>query len=272
VIAAALSIAAIGSGGILAVTGVARAGGPTQHESSVTFTLPAPAAVGQAAETSVSYDSTMISPAASGDLSLQAVISRQVTAVDAAGGYSTQAVVSSIAVSQAPSGFNTGQLDGLAGVSVQQTYANTGAVVEPAQPTAVNAGPPAGAADQLLIWAAATSISFPAEPIAVGTSWTSQGRASVGGVAVPIPYQCRLASVDDARYVVELSYAADLAASATSLGDVSGTIAGWGTVTGSRSNPLVVSGTVNQSIDGWARVDQLTSPLSITSTLTITTA
>ena len=89
---------------------------------------------------------------------------------------------------------------------------------------------------------------------------------------MPIEYHCRLASIDEASYLVELSYAADFDAMATSMGDVAGTIAGWGTVTGSRSNPLVVSGTINQSIDGWARVDQLTSPLSITSTLTITTA
>ena len=271
-IAAVVLLAAVAPSTAVAVSAVASAGVPDQHTVSTMVALPPPATVGQTAETSVSYDSTMSSPSASGDLSLQAVVSRQVTAVDAVGGYSTQAVVSSIVVSQAPSGFNTGQLDGLAGVSVQQSFTSTGAPASAAGSVASNTGPPTGGGEQTVVWIAATAIAFPAEPIAVGTSWSSPGQASVGGVPVPITYQCRLASVDDAQYVVELSYAADLVAPATSLGDVSGTIAGWGTVTGSRSNPLVVSGTLNQSIDGWARMDQLTSPLSITSTLTVVSA
>lgn len=268
-IAIAASLAAFGSGSVAARTTAPASG---QHSQSPTYTLPGPAIVGQTAQSSVSYDSTINSTPASGALSVHAVVARTVTAVDAAGGYQTQAVVTSIEVSRAPSGFNTGQIDGLAGLTVQQSFTATGAPIDAGTSAAVGSGPPASGTGHLLDWIAATSIAFPAEPVAVGASWPSAGQASVGGVTVPIEYQCRLASVDDSQYVVELSYAADFDATATSMGDVSGTIAGWGTMTGSRSNPLVVSGSVNQSIDGWARVGETTAPLSVTSTLTVTSA
>jgi len=244
---------------------------PAVDPAAPSFELPAPAAVGQAADVSIALDGSIDGSPAAGSVSIRLAMSREVSAVAPDGGYDTISTIADLDVGQAPAGFDSGGLDALVGVSIAQSFSVTG---EP-----VTAGSAVGGGDgqsvhfaDLIGWVGAISIGFPGGPVAVGASWTSAGRAGgFGGIAVPVTYQCRLASVDNGVYALEISYASNFSASGTALGDVSGTIAGWGTITGSLGNPLVVSGSVNQSIDGLATAGGAASPLVITSSMSVQT-
>lgn len=242
---------------------------PGQHANGETFQLPAAAVVGQQAVMSVALDANATGTGTDGLLAVDVALARSVVGVDGDGGFSIQSTASGARVAQAPPGFDSSAFDGLDGVAIDQSFDRTGV---PTGPGAVNSASDAQAIGgrQLVNWIGPTAVGFPADAVAVGASWSSPGRAgSVGGIVVDVEYKCRLASVTDRQYTLEVSFAQDFSVSGTPVGDVNGTISGWGTLSGSLDNPLVVNGSVNQSIDAMATSGGASSPLSVTSTLTV---
>ena len=106
------------------------------------------------------------------------------------------------------------------------------------------------------------SVGFPAEPVTVGAAWTSQGTVGSHGSVIPVTYQCRLTALDASTYTMEVSYTQAFS-QPSDAGAIEATIAGWGTIVGSVSNPLVVSATLSQTIDGIQGAQPLNSDTSI---------
>ncbi len=82
-------------------------------------------------------------------------------------------------------------------------------------------------------------------------------------------YQCRLASVADGTYTVDVSYAENFSAPVEG-GTADGTISGTGTLNGSLANPLVVWGGLNQTIDGVATINGGATPMRRDTSVTLT--
>jgi hypothetical protein len=93
------------------------------------------------------------------------------------------------------------------------------------------------------------SVGFPEEPVAVGDTWTSQGSVGSHGTTIPVTYHSSLTALTDSTYTMDVSYAQSFSQS-TDAGAIEATIAGSGRITGSVTNPLVVSATLYQSVDG----------------------
>ena len=88
------------------------------------------------------------------------------------------------------------------------------------------------------------------------------------GMSFDVTYQCRLASVVDGAYSVDVSYAAGFSAPVEG-GVAEGTIAGTGTIGGSLANPLIVSGGLNQTIDGVVTVGNTASTMRRDTSITL---
>jgi hypothetical protein len=238
-------------------------------QAAATVQLPAPAAVGQSVVMGLTVDASSAGAAGQGTLAVRLSLSRRVAAVnDATGTFTTQSYVASLEVAEAPAGYDVAPLDSLAGASISQAFASTGApLTAPRVEDAASDAQVVGS-QQLAGWLAITSIAFPQTPVAVGESWTSGGTAPIGGgMSVPVVYQCRLAAVEAGQYTVEISYAATFSVSGTALGQLDGGISGQATLVGMLDNPLVLSGRVDQVMDAIASTGDTTAPLSTTSAI-----
>ena len=92
-----------------------------------------------------------------------------------------------------------------------------------------------------------------------------RARSAATAPSIPVTYQCRLTALDASTYTMEVSYT-EVFSQPSDAGAIEATIAGWGTIVGSVSNPLVVSATLNQTIDGIQGVQPLHNDTSITFT------
>lgn len=266
-VAVAAALAAVGvAGPVLPARGAAAAspGGPT-------ISLPPPAAVGQAVAMDVTVEVRSAGAAGEGTLAVHLALTRRVVAVDDASGvFTTRSHVAALDLAEAPAGFDVAPLDSLAGSSISQAFAPTGAVLGPPVVDGSQFDAQVTGGRQLAGWLATTAIGFPAGPVAVGESWTSPGRAAIGGgITVPVVHQCRLASVAAGRYTVEISYAAEFVADGTTLGRLAGDVSGRATMVGMLDNPLVLSGRVDQVMDALASTGTAATPLTTTSAITL---
>ena len=107
------------------------------------------------------------------------------------------------------------------------------------------------------------SIGFPAEPVAVGAAWTSDGTIGSHGTIIPVTYQCRLTALDASTYTMEVTYTQAFS-QPSDAGAIEATIAGWGTIVGSVSNPLFLSATLDQPSTGSRASQPLNNDTSIT--------
>lgn len=202
--------------------------------------LPAPAAQGQTAATRAVIQSTIDG----GEVTLQLATSSYVTNVAVDGSFTARSVIDAVEVTNAPASADVMSwgFDDLEGSTYQRAYASSGAPL-----TAPSRS--AGAESLILDSISMVSLGFPATPVAVGDLWTVGGRISSHGMTFDVTYQCRLAVVVDGTYSVDISYAESFSASADGAG-YEGTISGTGTLSGSLTNPLLVWGGLNQTIDG----------------------
>jgi len=233
---------------------------PADHALAEPVELPAPAAVGQAALTETAIQTTI----GGGPVSLVFTMSSAVTDVDNDGSYVARSVIDSVAVTNAPASADVSAwgFDRLQGVSFDQRYASTGT------PIASQSGV-VDAQSLLRDSVGIVSVGFPTEPVTIGDSWQVEGRIRSESLVVPVTYQCRLVSVVDDTYVLDVSYAQNFSA-AVANGVAEGTISGTGTLGGSLANPLVVSGGLNQTIDGVAIIDGMATPMRRDTSVTIT--
>jgi hypothetical protein len=211
-----------------------------EHQVSPPVTLPAPAIEGQRATTEAVIQTTIDD----GEVSLQLVTRTSVTNVSGDGSYTARSVIEAVEVMNAPASADVMSwgFDDLVGTSYDRLYEATG---EPATSTTRSAAPQSLVLDSISM----VSLGFPTTPVDVGDSWTVPGRISSDGMMFDVTYQCRLASVADGAYSVDVSYAEGFSAG---LGGAvaEGTISGTGTLGGSLANPLVLWGSLNQTIDG----------------------
>lgn len=211
-----------------------------EHNVAQPIQLPAAAEVGQQART----DATIQTTIDGGAVSLHLITSSAVTNVGGDGSYTAHSVIEAIEVTNAPASADVTSwgFDRVEGSSYDRAYAATG---EPL----TNAMRSVSAQSLVLDTVSMVSLGFPSGPVVVGDSWTFDGRIASDGMTFDIAYQCRLAGVAGGAYSVDLSYA-DVFSVAVDDGVAEGTISGTGTLNGSLSNPLVIWGGINQTIDG----------------------
>jgi hypothetical protein len=231
--------------------------------AAVAVELPAPAVVGQQAD-----GSTRISHStAAGTFEVAVTMSTAVTAVNADGSYTTRSTIGTLDVpvgaELAGEGVNV-----LVNQSFEQSFTATGAANTAASTliTAAALTPAQQASGRALVDAVSmVSVGFPDTPVAVGAAWTSPGTIGSHGTVVPVTYQCLLTALDASTYTVEVSYT-EVFSSPSDAGAIEATVAGWGTIVGSVANPLVVTATLHQTIDGIQGAEPLQNDTSITFT------
>lgn len=248
-------------------THAAEAGATVQTEAaSPPIDLPAAAEVGQRATLGTSITHLLDV----GTIGLRLELSSSVTAVNADGSYSTRSTIDTVDITASPEDVD---IDGLQAVSFNQSFSPTG------EPTGASLVNPAALSQAqktggrvLLDAVGMINVGFPAEPVSVGSSWTTSGVVGSHGLSLNVTYQCRLAEVVDGRYRVELTYSQDFNEPGLG-GVVAGTVSGSGTISGALDNPLVVSGTVSQVIVGIVNLDNGSSrPVSGDTTIEVTSA
>ena len=234
--------------------------------ASAAVQLPAPAVVGQPVQVS-----THISTAtAQGRFDVVVSMATAATAVNPTdGSYTTRSTIGTVDVPVGSEIAGDG-FDDLVSRAFEQTFTATGAA-RPLASTLIDAGSMTDqqrASGQALIDALSMiGIGFPAEPVAVGTAWTSEGEIGSHGTVIPVTYHCRLTALDSSTYTMEVTYT-DTFSQPSDAGMIEATIAGWGTIVGSVSNPLVVSATLDQTVDGIQGVEPLNSDTAIVFTAT----
>jgi hypothetical protein len=234
-------------------------GAVAEHSVPQPIQLPAAAVVGQAARSQADIQTTIDG----GQVALRLVTSSSITSVAGNGSYTAHSVIDAIEVMNAPASADVRSwgFDDLEGSSFDRTFAASGAPLT----TPTRSAP---AQSLILDSVSMVSLGFPAGPVGVGDSWTVGGHISSHGMAFDVTYQCRLAAVADGAYSVDVSYAEAFNASvggATSEGTISGT----GTLSGSLSNPLLVWGGLNQTIDGVRTTGTSATPLRQDTSITL---
>lgn len=238
---------------------------------STTIDLPAPPVVGQRAAVAVTVDTQIAGASSSGPLSLDVGVAREVTGIDAAtGAFSTRSVIADVALGQVPVGLDVSALESARSLEIVQHFDANGAALGPSEAERAASPEQAAGGRQVIDLLAATTLGYPADPVAVGASWVSPGTAAdSSGLSIPVTYHCRLVGVDGATFTVEVSFAEDFHAAGSRYGDVAGTVSGQGRLHGSLVNVLVMDGSISQTVDGVATVDGAPSPLALTSTIQI---
>jgi hypothetical protein len=228
--------------------------------ASAPVVLPAAAAVGQ----KVAVDSQINHSTGAGSFQLLVSMSTSVTAVNGDGSYTTRSTISAIEV---PDGAEVAgnAVNNLVSQSFEQSFAGNGAAI-PQASTLINAA--TMPADQQAAGASVVDavsmvwVGFPAEPVTVGMAWTTPGTVGSHGIEIPVTYQCALTAISDSTYTMSVSYTQGFSHAADD-GVIEATIAGAGTIVGSLSNPLIMSATVNQTVDGIQGAAPLHSDTSI---------
>jgi hypothetical protein len=243
VAAAAFVVAALGAAGPTAAAGV-------DAGSSVAVApvqLPAPAQVGQQAD----VGARIAHNTAAGEFDLVVAMSTAVTVVNADGSYTTRSTVGMLDVPVGAEIAGNG-VNNLVNQSFEQSFTAGGTAV-PQASTLINAASMSAEQQQsgraLVDALSMISIGFPAEPLSVGSSWTVNGAVGSHGITIEVTYHCSLIALTDATYTMAVSYTEPFSHSADT-GAIEATIAGSGTIVGSLTNPLVVSATLFQTIDG----------------------
>ena len=225
--------------------------------------LPAVAVVGQSAEVTTRIKNSTLA----GMVEVVVSMTTVVTAVNPAdGSYMTRSTIGTVDVPVGAEIAGDG-VNALVARSFEQSFQANGAAV-PAASTLIDAGVDdpgaAGPADETSSMPCSSiSIGFPAEPVAVGAACTADGTIGRHGTIIPVSYQCRLIALDAATYTMEVTYTQAFS-QPSDAGAIEATIAGWGTIVGSVSNPLSLSATLHQSVDGIQGVEPLNNDTAIT--------
>jgi hypothetical protein len=220
---------------------------PATVAAAAAVQLPAPAVVGQQAEVAAQVGHTT----AAGRFEVSVSMSTAVTAVNGDGSYTTRSTIGTVDVHVGAELAGDG-VNALGTRSFEQSFTTTGKAI-PEASTLIDAASMTAEQQEsgraLVDAVSMISVGFPAEPVAVGSSWTSNGAVGSHGTIIPVTYQCRLTALDASTYTMEVSYATSVS-QPIDAGAIEATMAGWGTISGSVSNPLVISATLNQAIDG----------------------
>lgn len=223
--------------------------------------LPAPAVVGQQAQVATHITNST----AEGRFDVEVSMATAVTAVNPTdGSYTTRSTIGTVDVPVGQDIAGNG-VNALVARSFEQSFTASGAAI-PQASTLIDAGSmteeQAASGSALIDAVSLIGIGFPAEPVAVGASWTSEGAIGRQGAFIPVTYQCRLTALDASTYAMEVTYTQTFS-QPSDAGVIEATIAGWGTIVGSVSNPLVISATLDQTVDGIQGAEPLNSDTAL---------
>jgi hypothetical protein len=190
------------------------------------------------------------------DLTMSLDATSTVTEVAPDGGYTTQQTIDRLVVEEAPDGVDLDELEGqyaaLEGAVLEQTFDANGVAGESRFLDAESLPEEARtAAADIEESASAATIYFPTEEVGAGARWTATQTTSKQGFDLTVTYAYELTALDGDRYEIAISYDDDVDQEVTRDGstfDVSGSIVGDGTASGSVANPLDVSTTVDQTL------------------------
>jgi hypothetical protein len=263
---AAIAVSASVIGGAGAADSARAATSTSVPAVAAAVQLPAAPVVGQQADVAA----RLTHSTAEGSFEVVLSVVTAVTAVnDADRSYTTRSTISRVDVTVGADIVGDG-VNNLNSQSYEQSFTGTGAVI-PQASTLLNAASLAPAQQEsgraLIDAVSLVSVGFPAEPVAVGSAWASEGTVSSHGMAIPVTYQCRLTALTDSTYTMEVTYTQPF----SNVGDdgaIEATVAGSGTIVGSVTNPLVVSATLNQTIDGIEGAAPLNNDTTISLTAT----
>jgi hypothetical protein len=190
------------------------------------------------------------------ELTMRVDATSTVTDVADDGGYTTHQTLDRIAVEDAPEGVDLDELEtqyaALQGATLEQTYDANGVAGEAHLVDAESLPEDARTAAADIEESASTAaIYFPAEEVGVGAAWTATQTTSKQGFDITVTYRYQLTALDGDRYEVAISYDDDVDQQVDRDGstfDVTGSISGGGTASGSVANPLDVATTVDQTL------------------------
>jgi len=265
VAAAAVAVIAsiVGIGGATPTVAAVETSVPSGAASAASpaVKLPAPAAVGQQATVTTRIAHTTDA----GRFEVEVSMTTAVTAVNAAdGSHTTRSTISTVDVPVGAEIAGPG-VNALVTRSFEQSFTASGAAI-PEASTLIDAASMTAEQQQsgraLVDAMSMISVGFPEEPVAVGAAWTSPGTVGSHGSVIPVIYHCRLTALDASTYTMEVSYTQTFSL-ASEAGAIEATVAGTGSIVGSVSNPLAVSATLHQTIDGIQGVEPLHQDTSI---------
>jgi hypothetical protein len=191
------------------------------------------------------------------ELGLRLDSTSTVSEVAADGGYTVQQTIDQITVDEAPEGVDLDELEGqyaaLQGATLEQTYDANGVAGESHIVDEESLPAEAREAAQDIEESASTAtIFFPTEEIGVGARWSATQTTSKQGFDLTVTYEYELTALAGDDFEIAITYDDDIDQQATQDGttfDVTGSISGGGTASGSVANPLDVSATVDQTLD-----------------------
>jgi hypothetical protein len=274
-LAASVALAAVSVTGVAGVVHAAAPSiAPPTLPPAASTTLPGPTALGQTASASAMISQSMTGGlggayGVDGTVGLTLATTTAVVAVDPDGSSTRETTIQSLNVVDAPAGADDQVgYDSLVGTTFEQSVNVNCDPVGSALGTGLT-GVSRMLGQGILDAMNSMLVGFPSDPVSVGSTWTAPARVGVARTTIPVSYQCRLTAAAGDHYTVEVSYAQDVDAAMTD-GELSGTASGSGTLIGSISNPLVVSGTMYQSVDGVLSGSSGATPVSADLAITLT--
>lgn len=220
--------------------------------SGETYTLPAAYAVGQTAMIEGEFTSSVaVSGPTSDEYSITVNVEYRSEVVELTddGGAVVESEYLSAGVVASDDGVDTAAFEDLVGIRYRETYAADGSVTatELVDEDSLSDAQQS-AAEDLIGQASTSTITFPAEPVGVGATWTSDSTLRSQGVDVVVVDHYELVAVDDGIYTISMDYGAPID---DSLGgeDVTGSITASGTIRGDLDNPLAVTARLQQVVE-----------------------
>lgn len=214
------------------------------------------------------------------DLGISVDGTTTISEVGADGGYTAQQTLDRIAVDQAPEGVDLSDLEeqyaALHGATLEQTYDANGVAGESRLLDEESLSEEARTAARDIEESASTAtLLFPTEEVGVGATWTATQTTSKQGFDLTVTYEYELTALDGDRYEVAISYDDDVDQEVSEDGttfDVTGSISGGGTASGSVANPIDVSSTVDQTLQLDLESDGDTANMDATYHVEVTSA
>ena len=230
------------------------------------ITLPAPARVGQVAESTTALD---MRAALGGAMSTEVAVgmeiamTSEVTEVAADGGYVALTTLHRVDVTDLPDGADEADVPcvGVTGLQIEQRFDASGNAVS-TEPVGELGPAETACVEQLSSTQSQAAVVFPSESVGPGASWSADLVTVNEGVEVPVTYHYTLTDVGDGRYSIDVTLDAEFEVDEGGV-TASGTMTGSGTIAGASDNPLVTSSSFDIAMEMASDVEDFSMDLDI---------
>ncbi|CAN5714856.1 hypothetical protein BH24ACT5_BH24ACT5_07540 [soil metagenome] len=259
----ALRRTALGAGAIVLPIGLgatpAAAGSSTPPEPPVVESLGDPATaivlppapqVGQTARNALAIVIDLSVDSESVQVGFDATVDAEITGVTPEGGYTMQTTIVEMQLTDSSEGVDASDFDlaALVGLQYEQVFSASGAV-ESTTIVGLESmdADTASLAQEFVESSQTVVVSYPTEAIGVGAKWSSEVMVDGDGFSIPVTYQLELTDITDGRFTVTITYSSDIDLDVEGT-NMTGTVSGGGTVTGSVDNILDQALDLNQDM------------------------